>query len=487
MESKFLDGVGLSRLVENIKNTFQKKKIVCTIWDENGDIENPMWGCDIVTSNKSYSDLYINGSGDLIYSILHNHIYELEFYYKDTRVTPITYTKINYQIIQDTEERLEIVFTIPLMFNSLDHFVEVITIGFGFEKGNDAGYWEQNIPESNFLPNDLYKVSSILNSYDDSNKVLTGNLDYAIVPKVIEIDINNKYIITPSELKYKLEQTSTSLYDELKVLYDTKCPIQILISANGDKLIATNTSIYYFDKTITLQFIYNEFNIDLEEVPERRLARLREPQVIGIIRITSTGNITYELINESIKLAGDGCSIELYKDEPKTIWFSGSRESICFDKDDSNYVAGNALKIIENFRRINIMSQDNGVNFSIHGLDSIYDIITSDNSNALVNHFMSGDVDNLHNYTFVIFTHEINTSNQNSPTPCIYYFNLFIDSNDPDNSITYEIKRLYYTTPIPLTDKGDGTKYLNDKGEYEEINILHIANGDIDQIISENW
>ena len=78
MESKFLDGVGLSRLVENIKNTFQKKKIVCTIWEENGDMENPMWGCDIVTSNKSYSDLYINSSGDLIYSILHNHIYELE-------------------------------------------------------------------------------------------------------------------------------------------------------------------------------------------------------------------------------------------------------------------------------------------------------------------------------------------------------------------------------------------------------------------------
>ena len=217
------------------------------------------------------------------------------------------------------------------------------------------------------------------------------------------------------------------------------------------------------------------------------MTRLREPQVIGIIHITSTGNITYELINESIKLAGGCCSIDLYEDEPNTITFSHGNGRICFDKDDSNYVAGNALKIIENFRRIDIMSQDNGVDFYIAGLDSIYDTIQSDNSNVLVNYFMSGDDDNLHNYTFVIFTHEINTSNQNSPTPCIYYFNLFIDSNDPDNSITYEIKRLYYTTPIPLTDKGNGTKYLNDKGEYEEINILQISNGDIDQIISENW
>lgn len=459
----FLDNIGLKRLVENIKSKFQKKKLHCELWDDGGDwtitFRDTMEEAVIETEYAKIFDRIKNNENNLIFDVLSNGIEIINNHYN-----------VDYEINYSSNTKIIIVF--HFIDGAADHDVSYsapIKISLDIDKDTNSG--EIFIFKGEEYPDitSLYKVNYIKHSFDNSNKVLTGNLGYDIVPKVIEIDIDNEYIITPDGNRYKLEQTSSFLYNKLKVLYDTKCPIQILITSNNGKVIANNTYIYYSNNTIRLEFSYNRINIDWEELPKLRVTRLKNPQVIGTIYITSTGSNTYELIEENTKLIGGSCNINLYEDEPKTISFSDSNGSICFDKDDSNYVAGNALKIIENFRRINIMNQNNGVNFSIYGLDSIYDIIQSDNNNVLVNYFMSGDDDNLHNYTFVIFTHEINESNQNSPTPCIYYFNLFIDSNDPDNSITYEIKNLYYTTPIPLTDRGDGTKFLANDGKYKEV------------------
>lgn len=68
--SKFLDSTGLSRLVENIKNKFQKKKTHCKLWDDGGN-----WTMTI-NNDKEYE---IRAKGSDLYNILIDNLNNLEF------------------------------------------------------------------------------------------------------------------------------------------------------------------------------------------------------------------------------------------------------------------------------------------------------------------------------------------------------------------------------------------------------------------------
>lgn len=221
--SNVLDSTGLSRLVENIKNKFQPKKLHCKLFDDGG-----YWTIAINDSNE----YEIVRDGAALYEVLKDKLDNLTFDIEFDNTYSLY--DVNYNIRKDDDNSINIILT-GLAYSTYDEpLTDMVKVGIWLyedsegdciiSKGTDIEINNLNIINNLYKSGDGTKFLANDGSYYDTSKLITfeaenGTLN-ATQKQEVEIAYNRNF---PIYVLYSGIKMLVNSIQKLEDIYSLSC------------------------------------------------------------------------------------------------------------------------------------------------------------------------------------------------------------------------------------------------------------------------
>lgn len=461
--SNVLDSTGLSRLVENIKSKFQKKKLHCELWDNGGDwtitFRDTMEEAVIETEYAKIFDRIKNNENNLTFDVLSNGIEIINNHYN-----------VDYEINYSSNTRIVITFNFIEGGKDYDTPESTpIKVSLDIDKNTNSG--EIFIFKGEKYPDitSLYKVNYI-NTNGNGTKFLADDGKYKrIADTYYSFDFTNEeyYKFQGADIidEYDLEKKADviRLYNSLKADigkptfarvitddidgYSNDGFSNVTIEEDGENSLYVTFNIVDFlaDGTDTNNMILAKKTMDI--YAEDGDCAIYDSHVI---RLTTSGDGTYILNNKGEYSIND--TVFIFNPE------EGYIETV--DPNDNSTQDNFSLNTVSEMKDFfNIFNR-------CYNRGSIikFKIVHNNYRNIVIPHIINDD-DNI--YTIICTFMYDNNPDDNDVTICKTSF----DFNNEGCCVYYgieehEINLKKLSMVRYLDDTGDGVKVLADDGSY---------------------